>query len=196
MPSLDAAKREISCKLVYYGAGLSGKTTNLQYIHSQVAPETRGELVSTATQTERTLFFDFMPLDLGTINGWRIRLCIYTVPGQAEYYASRKMILNGADALVFVADSNILRSPENLESLRDMRTNLKEFGMDLDFMPWVLQYNKRDLTNAMTVEQMENKLNMTGVPSFESVAIQGFGIIPTLKEVTKLLINDLSKQIK
>jgi signal recognition particle receptor subunit beta len=196
MPTLDKQKREITCKVVYYGPGVSGKTTNLQYIHSQIPADVRSQMVSTATQTDRTLFFDFMPLNLGVVAGWKIRLGMYTVPGQVEYNASRRVILNGADAIVFVADSDALRMADNLESMNNMRDNLSDLGMDLNNVPWVLQYNKRDLDEPMPLERMEKELNLTSVPSIEAIASQGLGVFTTLKSVSKLLINDLSGQIK
>src|SRR6202789_3641214 len=166
MALIDLMRREINCKIVYYGTGLGGKTTNLKYIHSQLAPTTRGELISLATETERTLFFDFLPLDLGSVQGFKTRFSLYTVPGQVEYNASRKLILNGVDGIIFVADSDVMRSKDNGESLQNMVENLAEYSLTLDNIPWVLQYNKRDLANAMTIERMEKELNVRGVTSF------------------------------
>ncbi|HMX46922.1 MAG TPA: GTPase domain-containing protein, partial [Candidatus Obscuribacter sp.] len=165
------------------------KTTNLKIIHSQLSPQTRGELVSLATETERTLFFDFMPLDLGSINGFKARISMYTVPGQEEYNKSRKLILRDVDGIVFVADSNVTRSEENQKSLANMMENLKEYRLTLDDIPWVLQYNKRDLTTAMEVERMEAELNHMKVPAFEAVAMEGKGVFATLKSITKLMLN-------
>jgi small GTP-binding protein len=189
-------KREITCKVVYYGPGFSGKTTNLKYLHNKIAPATRGELVSMATQTDRTLFFDFMPLDLGKVNGWQMRMAMYTVPGQVEYNASRKLILNGVDGVVLVADSDLMRSADNIESLQNLKTNLSELGIPLEELPFVLQYNKRDLKTAMSTERMEEELNSAGVPSFEAVANEGPGVFATLKAISKLLLNEIGKQIK
>ena len=191
MALVNYAAREINCKIVYYGTGLGGKTTNLKYIHSQLAPSTRGELISLATETERTLFFDFLPLDLGSVQGFKTRFSLYTVPGQVEYNASRKLILNGVDGIIFVADSDTMRSKENAESLQNMIDNLAEYNLTLDNIPWVLQYNKRDLANAMTVERMERDLNTRGIPSFEAVASEGLGVFATLKAISKLILNRL-----
>ncbi|MBX9572457.1 MAG: GTPase domain-containing protein [Candidatus Obscuribacterales bacterium] len=191
MALVNYAAREINCKIVYYGTGLGGKTTNLKYIHSQLAPSTRGELISLATETERTLFFDFLPLDLGSVQGFKTRFSLYTVPGQVEYNASRKLILNGVDGIIFVADSDVMRAKENAESLQNMIDNLAEYNLTLDNIPWVLQYNKRDLANAMSVERMERDLNIRGVPSFEAVASEGLGVFATLKAISKLILNRL-----
>ena len=191
MALVNYAAREINCKIVYYGTGLGGKTTNLKYIHGQLAPTTRGELISLATETERTLFFDFLPLDLGSVQGFKTRFSLYTVPGQVEYNASRKLILNAVDGIIFVADSDVMRSKDNGESLQNMVDNLKEYSLTLDQIPWVLQYNKRDLANAMPIERMERELNPTGVPSFEAVASEGLGVFATLKAISKLILNRL-----
>jgi len=191
MALVNYAAREINCKIVYYGTGLGGKTTNLKYIHSQLAPTTRGELISLATETERTLFFDFLPLDLGSVQGFKTRFSLYTVPGQVEYNASRKLILNGVDGIIFVADSDVMRSKDNGESLQNMVENLAEYSLTLDNIPWVLQYNKRDLANAMTIERMEKELNTRGVPSFEAVGSEGLGVFATLKAISKLILNRL-----
>jgi signal recognition particle receptor subunit beta len=191
MALVNYAAREINCKIVYYGTGLGGKTTNLKYIHSQLAPTTRGELISLATETERTLFFDFLPLDLGSVQGFKTRFSLYTVPGQVEYNASRKLILNGVDGIIFVADSDVMRSRENIESLQNMIENLAEYSLTLDNIPWVLQYNKRDLANAMPIERLEKEINIRGVPSFEAVASEGLGVFATLKAISKLILNRL-----
>ncbi len=191
MALVNYAAREINCKIVYYGTGLGGKTTNLKYIHSQLAPTTRGELISLATETERTLFFDFLPLDLGSVQGFKTRFSLYTVPGQVEYNASRKLILNGVDGIIFVADSDPMRSKENVESLTNMIDNLREYNLTLDNIPWVLQYNKRDLAGAMPIERLEKECNERGVPSFEAVASEGLGVFATLKAISKLILNRL-----
>ncbi|MBP7860756.1 GTPase domain-containing protein [bacterium] len=191
MALVNYAAREINCKIVYYGTGLGGKTTNLKYIHSQLAPTTRGELISLATETERTLFFDFLPLDLGSVQGFKTRFSLYTVPGQVEYNASRKLILNGVDGVIFVADSDAMRSKDNGESLQNMVENLAEYSLTLDSIPWVLQYNKRDLANAMPIERMEREMNSRQVPSFEAVASEGLGVFATLKAISKLILNRL-----
>lgn len=188
MPLINYAKREINFKIVYYGTGLGGKTTNIKYIHSQLAPKIRGELITLPTETDRTLFFDFLGLDLGMVKGFQTKFSLYTVPGQVEYNASRKTILKGADGIVFVADSNVLKSGENIQSLQNMINNLAEHNISLDKIPWVLQYNKRDLQNAMPFERMEQELNFRKVPSFEAVALEGLRVFTTLKELSKLLI--------
>ena len=191
MALVNYAAREINCKIVYYGTGLGGKTTNLKYIHGQLAPTTRGELISLATETERTLFFDFLPLDLGSVQGFKTRFSLYTVPGQVEYNASRKLILNGVDGIIFVADSDVMLAKDNVESLQNMIENLAEYNYTLDSIPWVLQYNKRDLANAMSIERMEKDMNNRGVPSFEAVASEGLGVFATLKAISKLILNRL-----
>jgi hypothetical protein len=191
MAIINIPGREINCKIVYYGTGLGGKTTNLKYIHSQVSPVSRGELISLETETERTLFFDFLPLDLGRVHGFQTRFSLYTVPGQTEYNASRKLILNGADGIVFVADSDIMRIRENIESLQNMTENLSEYNLTPDKIPLVLQYNKRDLANAMPIERMERECTLQGVPSFEAVAANGLGVFATLKSISKAILNRL-----
>jgi mutual gliding-motility protein MglA len=195
VPLLNHSKREINCKVVYYGPGLSGKTSNLLWIHSQIAPDKRSEMVSMATQTDRTLFFDMLPLDLGDVNGWKLRLSLYTVPGQVEYNASRKLILNGADAIVFVADSGIERGPDNIESLRNMESNLSSLNLTLEDIPLILQFNKRDLAHTLSLEQLERDLNERQVPTFESVANQGVGVFQTLREASKLVLANISKLV-
>ena len=191
MALVNYALREITCKIVYYGTGLGGKTTNLKYIFNQLSPSTRGELVSLNTETERTLFFDFLPLDLGSVAGFKTRFSLYTVPGQVEYNSSRKLILNGVDGIVFVAYSDSMKARENVESLQNMIQNLAEYSLTLDNTPWVLQYNKRDLANAMELERLERELNTKGIPSFEAIASEGLGVFATLKAVSKLILNRL-----
>jgi signal recognition particle receptor subunit beta len=159
MSMINYASREINCKLVYYGPGLGGKTTNLELIYGKVAPDTRGKMVSLATETERTLFFDFLPVDLGTIRGFKTRFHLYTVPGQVYYNASRKLILKGVDGVVFVADSQIERSEANVESMQNLYDNMAEYGYDLTKIPFVIQYNKRDLPNAAPIAQLQEQLN-------------------------------------
>src|SRR6202011_2258753 len=168
MTFINYASREINCKIVYYGPGLCGKTTNLQYIFDSTAPSAKGKLISLATETDRTLFFDFMPLELGTVRGFRTRFHLYTVPGQVFYDASRKLILKGVDGVVFVADSQIVRTEDNLESVEDLRTNLAEQGYALDKLPYVVQYNKRDLPNVASMEELKQMLSPTNVPDFEA----------------------------
>ncbi|MEB3299141.1 MAG: GTPase domain-containing protein [Candidatus Sericytochromatia bacterium] len=192
MALINYASREINCKLVYYGTGLGGKTTNLEYIFKQLAPGIRGEMISLATETERTLFFDFLPLDLGSVQGFKTKFSLYTVPGQVEYNASRKLILNGVDGIVFVADSQADKMAENIESLRNMEENLAEYGLTLDSVPFVLQYNKRDMPGISSFEELEAALNQRGVPSFEAVAVEGSGVFATLKAISKSVLNRLS----
>jgi hypothetical protein len=192
MAMINISTREINCKIVYYGTGLGGKTANLKFIYSQLSPETRGDFISLATETERTLFFDYFGLDLGKVQGFTTRFSMYTVPGQVEYNASRRLILNGADGIVFVADSDIIRRRENIESLLNMKENLSSYGLTLESIPYVLQYNKRDLSTAMNLEMMENDLNPEGkITSFESIASTGPGVFTTLKQVSKQILNRL-----
>jgi len=191
MAILNLPDKEINVKIVYYGTGLGGKTTNLRYVHNQLSPICRSDMISLDTETERTLFFDFMALELGTVHGFTVRMSMYTVPGQVEYNASRKLILNGVDGIIFVADSDAIRAQENIESLMNMQENLAEYGVSLESVPWVLQYNKRDLSNAMPVERMEKDCNVYNVPSFEAVASDGWGVFATLKQVAKLVLNRL-----
>lgn len=195
MPLLNNMRREISCKVVYYGPALSGKTTNLVYIHGQIAPTARGELISLATMTDRTLFFDFLPVDLGEVMGWKLRFALYTVPGQIEYAQNRKFILNGADGVVFVADSDPFRQADNIESLEGMVNNMAEYGLTPENTPLVMQYNKRDLLQAMSLKELEQALNLRNVPSFESVATQGPGVFSTLRGVSKLMIDNLKSLV-
>ncbi|MCA9817073.1 MAG: GTPase domain-containing protein [Cyanobacteriota/Melainabacteria group bacterium] len=189
MPLINFAKREITYKLVYYGTGLGGKTTNLKYIHGQVNQACRGEMISLATETERTLFFDFMPLELDLVNGFRARIAIYTVPGQEEYDLSRKQILRGCDGIIFVADSSSVRQDANIESLKNMRENLIFNKLKLEEIPWILQYNKRDLADAVPLEKLEQNLNQARVPYFEACALEGLGVFATLKAVIKEMVN-------
>ncbi|NVN99161.1 MAG: GTPase domain-containing protein [Geobacteraceae bacterium] len=193
MSFINYASREINCKIVYYGPGLCGKTTNLQYVYQKTAADAKGKMISLATETERTLFFDFLPLALGEIRGFKTRFHLYTVPGQVFYDASRKLILKGVDGVVFVADSQEERYDANIESLDNLRFNLAEQGYDLDKIPYIVQYNKRDLPNAMSVEEMRVDLNPTGVPEFEACAATGEGVFETLKAVAKLILIDLKR---
>jgi len=193
MSFINYSSREINCKIVYYGPGLCGKTTNLQYIYAKTNPEAKGKMISLATETERTLFFDFLPLSLGEIRGFKTRFHLYTVPGQVFYDASRKLILKGVDGVVFVADSQIERTEANLESVENLRTNLAEQGYDLDRVPYVVQYNKRDLPNVATVEELHRLLNPRRVPEFQAVAPTGAGVFDTLKAVAKLVLTELKK---
>jgi hypothetical protein len=190
---INYSSREINCKIVYYGPGLCGKTTNLQYIYGKTAPDAKGKMISLATETERTLFFDFLPLALGKIRGFRTRFHLYTVPGQVFYDASRKLILKGVDGVVFVADSQIERMEANLESLDNLKVNLQEQGYELDKVPYVVQYNKRDLPNAAPLEEMRRLLNPNGVTEYEACATTGKGVFETLKGVAKLVLQELTK---
>ncbi|MFQ5598206.1 MAG: ATP/GTP-binding protein [Nitrospiria bacterium] len=194
MSFINYSAREISCKIVYYGPGLCGKTTNLHYIYKKVNPDSKGKMISLATKTERTLFFDFLPLALGSIKGFKVRFHLYTVPGQIFYDASRKLILRGIDGVIFVADSQVERTEANLESIDNLTKNLKEHGFELENIPYVIQYNKRDLPNTVPVEEMERTLNPRKVPSFEAVAPKGDGVFETLKEVAKMVIMELKKK--
>ena len=193
MVLINKAINEVTVKLVYYGPGLCGKTTNLQYIYDRTNPSAKGKLISLATETDRTLFFDFLPLDLGTVKGFKTRFHLYTVPGQVFYDASRKLILKGVDGVVFCADSQIERTEANLESVENLRTNLAEQGYSLDKLPYVVQYNKRDLPNVASVEELRQMINPTSVPDFEAVARTGVGVFDTLKSVAKLVLTELKK---
>ncbi|MBI5026343.1 MAG: gliding-motility protein MglA [Nitrospirae bacterium] len=193
MSFINYSSREINCKIVYYGPGLGGKTTNLQFIYKKTNPVQKGKLISLATETERTLFFDFLPLALGDIKGFRIRFHLYTVPGQVFYAASRKLILKGVDGVVFVADSQIERMEADIESLEDLKLNLAEQGYELIKLPFTIQYNKRDLPSIAPIEEMNKILNPDGVPWFEAVAINGSGVFETLKNVAKQVLMELKK---
>jgi signal recognition particle receptor subunit beta len=194
MTFINYAAREINCKIVYYGPGLGGKTTNLQYIYDRTNSSSKGKLISLATETDRTLFFDFLPLDLGTVRGFKTRFHLYTVPGQVFYDASRKLILKGVDGVVFVADSQAARMDANVESLRNLDKNLKEHGFDLATIPYVLQFNKRDLPTAIAAEEMYKLLNIKGEPTFEATAPSGVGVFETLKAIAKLVLLELKKK--
>jgi signal recognition particle receptor subunit beta len=197
MAFINYSAREINCKLVYYGPGLCGKTTNLKVIYEKTAEGAKGKMISLATETERTLFFDFLPLALGEIRGFKTRFHLYTVPGQVFYDASRKLILKGVDGVVFVADSQEERFEANIESLENLQQNLREQGLELAKIPWVLQYNKRDLPNAVSVEEMRKVLNPTGeIPEFEAAAMSGKGVFETLKALAKLVLLELRKGSK
>ncbi|HZT70919.1 MAG TPA: ADP-ribosylation factor-like protein [Terriglobia bacterium] len=193
MSFINFASREINCKIVYYGAGLGGKTTNLQWIFERTAAKSGGKMLSLATETDRTLFFDFLPLDLGTVRGFRTRFHLYTVPGQVFYDASRKLILRGVDGVVFVADSQPERMDANEEALDNLQTNLKDHGYDFATIPYVLQLNKRDLPNALPVEELKKTLSRKNEPVFEAIAVQGIGVFETLKEVGRQVLMELKK---
>ena len=193
MTFINNASREINCKIVYYGPGLCGKTTNLQYIYDSTAPQAKGKLISLATETDRTLFFDFMPLELGTVRGFKTRFHLYTVPGQVYYDASRKLILKGVDGVVFVADSQEERMDANIESLYNLEENLQTQGYDLSSIPYVLQLNKRDLPNVTPTQDLIGELQRKGEPVFEAVAMEGTGVFDTLKAVAKQVLTELRK---
>jgi mutual gliding-motility protein MglA len=193
MSFINYMAREINCKIVYYGPGLCGKTTNLQYIYEKTNPTAKGKMISLATETERTLFFDFLPIALGEIRGFKTRFHLYTVPGQVFYDASRKLILKGVDGVIFVADSQIERLEANQESVENLRTTLAEQGYVLDKLPYVVQYNKRDLPNVVPVEELRALINPTNVPDYEGSARTGVGVFETLKAVSKLVLNELKR---
>ena len=193
MSFINFAAREINCKIVYYGAGLGGKTTNLQWIFDQTVAKSGGKMISLATETDRTLFFDFLPLDLGTVRGFKTRFHLYTVPGQVFYDASRKLILRGVDGVAFVADSQVERMDANLEALENLKGNLKEHGYDLMKIPYVLQFNKRDLPTALPVEYLKKALLKKGEPVCEAIAFQGVGVFETLREVGRQVLTELKK---
>ena len=193
MTFINYASREINCKIVYYGPGLCGKTTNLQHIYDKTNPNAKGKLISLATETVRTLFFDFLPLELGTVRGFKTRFHLYTVPGQVFYDASRKLILKGVDGVIFVADSQEERMDANAESLDNLQQNLKTQGYDLMTIPFILQLNKRDLPNVVPVDEMVRILKKKEMPVFEAVASKGIGVFETLKGVAKLVLSELTK---
>ncbi len=192
MSMINYASREINCKIVYYGTGLGGKTTNREYIYSRVNPETKGKMISLATETERTLFFDFLPIDLGEIRGFKTRFHLYTVPGQVYYNASRRLILKGVDGIIFVADSQSTRAEANIEAMHNLYENLESYGYNPSEIPFSIQYNKRDMTNILPVEELRAQINPMGVPDFEAVAIEGKGVFETLSTVSKLVVKALS----
>ena len=193
MALFNHATKELTAKIVYYGPGLCGKTTNLQHIYQKTNPDVKGKMISLATETERTLFFDFLPLALGEIRGFKTRFHLYTVPGQVFYDASRKLILKGVDGVVFVADSQIERMEANIESLDNLKVNLKEQGSDLAKIPYVVQFNKRDVPNAAPLVELRRLLNPGGAPEFEACAMTGQGVFETLKAVAKGVLTDLKK---
>ncbi len=194
MSFINYASREINVKLVYYGPGLCGKTTNLQYVYEKTNPNAKGKLISLATETDRTLFFDFLPLDLGTVRGFKTRFHLYTVPGQVFYDASRKLILKGVDGVVFVADSQEARMDANMESVENLKANLEDHGFDLATIPYVLQLNKRDLPTAVPLEEILRALRLKNEPYFEAVAVKGIGVFDTLKACAKQVLMELSRK--
>ena len=194
MSFINYSTREINCKIVYYGPGLCGKTTNLAYIYEKTNPNAKGKLISLATETDRTLFFDFLPLDVGTVRGFKTRFHLYTVPGQVFYDASRKLILKGVDGVIFIADSQEPRMDANIESLENLQQNLVEHGFDLKVIPYVLQFNKRDLPTAVSVDEMIRLLRYKDEPYFEAIAPKGIGVFDTLKACAKQILMELSKK--
>ena len=192
MTFINYAAREINCKIVYYGPGLCGKTTNIQFIYDKTGTAAKGKLISLATERERTLFFDILPIELGPIRGFRTRFHLYTVPGQVFYDASRKLILKGVDGVVFVADSQEARMDANLEALRNLKENLREHGVAFEKVPYVLQINKRDLPTAVPLPEIEGALRINNEPVFEAVASRGTGVFETLKAVVKTVLMDLN----
>jgi mutual gliding-motility protein MglA len=196
MSLVNFGAREITCKIVYYGPGRSGKTTNLQYIYGRVPQDRRGNMVSLATQTDRTLFFDFLPIELGTISGFTTRFQLYTVPGQIYYNATRKLVLQGADGVVFVADSQARQLDENIESLQNLQANMLEQGIDVRTVPLVLQYNKQDLPPELVLQQneLDDALNFRGHPSVAADALNGRGVFETLKAISGLVLRRLSQE--
>jgi len=194
MASINYAFKEISCKIVFYGPGLSGKTTNLQYVHQKIPPQTRGDLISLATDQDRTLYFDFLPVDIGRIYGFSTKFQLYTVPGQVYYNATRKLVLRGVDGLVFVADSQKCKMDENIESFQNLAENLSEYGYNVDKIPLVFQYNKRDLPDISSVEELEKTLNPKRLPYFEAVATKGMSVFDTLKCISKLVLDQAKRK--
>jgi len=191
MSFVNYQTREINCKLVYYGPGLGGKTTNIQYIYQKTSGDNKGKIISLNTENERTLFFDFLPLDLGEIRGFKTRFHLYTVPGQVFYEASRRLVLRGVDGIIFVADSQVERMEANIESFNGLKKNLIEQGYDITKIPLVMQWNKRDLPNIIPTEDLERTLNTIDVPAFEAVATDGEGVFETLKSITKIVLMNL-----
>jgi signal recognition particle receptor subunit beta len=192
---INYSSREINCKIVYYGPGLGGKTTNIEYVYEKLSPDTKGKLVTLATEMDRTLFFDFLPLELGEVKGFKTRFHLYTVPGQVYYNASRKLILRGVDGIVFVADSSEARFDANIESLYNLHDNLKEYDLNLEKIPFVMQWNKRDLPDALPVSELEEELNPEGYQSYEAVAVKGYGVFDTLKAVAKMVLRQLQQPV-
>ena len=193
MVQINFALREVNCKIVYYGPGMSGKTTNLEIVHQKAPEENKGELTSISTDGDRTLFFDFMPLDLGTVAGMRTKFQLYTVPGQVYYNSTRKLVLQGVDGVIFVADSDPAKMSENIESYENLIENLREYGKDARELPHVIQYNKRDLPNALSVEELDRQMNRFGVPTFEATARTGEGVFPTLKVLAGLVLESIDR---
>jgi mutual gliding-motility protein MglA len=191
MALINIATHEIHCKIVYYGIGYCGKTTNLQYVFKSINPNARGEMLSIATETERTLFFDFLPLDLGTVHGFRTRFHLYTVPGQILYERTRMAVLNGADGIVFVVDSQAEKFEENVQSIAELEMNMRRIGKDLGNFPFIMQWNKRDMPSALPVNVLDRYLNRRRVPSFEAIAFEGKGVFATLRAISKNVMAQL-----
>ncbi|MCP5048020.1 MAG: GTPase domain-containing protein [bacterium] len=196
MSFLNYSTREINFKIVYYGPGLSGKTTNIKTIYEKVKKDNKGKLVSLATETERTLFFDFFPLDLGTVKGYKVKFHLYTVPGQIYYSSSRKLIMKGVDGIVFVADSQRERFEANIESLSDMMENLRDYNIEFEGIPYVLQLNKRDLPNITPANELISALRKKQEPVIEAMALKGEGVVETLKNISKLIMIDVKRKLK
>jgi len=196
MALIKYASKEIACKIVYYGPGMSGKTTNLQYLYSRIPEDRKGKMISLATNQDRTLFFDFLPLDLGDVFGFSTSIQLYTVPGQVYYNATRRLVLQAADGVVFVADSQAWRKEDNILSFMNLKENLKANGFDINLMPLVIQYNKRDLIDIMDIEEIRNDLNTVNVPDIATSALKGDGIIDTLRIIGKAVLSDLRKKFK
>ncbi len=196
MAIFNYAAREMTAKIVYYGPGLSGKTSSIQYIHTKISPKSKGKLVSLATETDRTLFFDFFPVEFGQIGGFKVKFNFYTVPGQVFYNTTRKLVLKGADGVVFVADSQPGMMEQNLESLENLRENLKAHNIDWETVPFVLQYNKRDMPGALSVAEMRSRLNPRGVPDFETAATTGMGVMEAMKSICKTVLEDIQQKNK
>jgi signal recognition particle receptor subunit beta len=188
--------KEINCKIVYYGPGLGGKTTNIQHVYKKTSSGTKNEMITLNTENERTLFFDFLPLELGEIRGFKTRFHLYTVPGQVFYEASRKLILRGVDGIVFVADSQVEKMEANLESLKGLEQNLVEQGYDIEKIPLIFQWNKRDLPNVIPTEELEQRLNRWRVPSFEGIATEGAGVFESLKMISKLVLMNIKGEFR
>ncbi len=191
MSFINYVTKEVNCKIVYYGPGLGGKTTNIQHVYQKTSGDSKGNIISLNTENERTLFFDFLPLDLGEIRGFKTRFHLYTVPGQVFYEASRKLIIRGVDGIIFVADSQVERMDSNIESLKSLEKNLLEQGYDVEKIPMVMQWNKRDLPNVTSIKDLHNSLNKWNVPEFEAVAVKGTGVFDTLKTISKLVLMNL-----
>ncbi len=193
MVQINFALKEVNCKIVFYGPGMSGKTTNLEIVHQKAPEENKGELTSISTDGDRTLFFDFMPLDLGNVAGMRTKFQLYTVPGQVYYNSTRKLVLQGVDGVIFVADSDGDKMAENIESYENLIENLNEYGKDVRELPHVIQYNKRDHPNALPVEELDKQMNKFGVPTFEAVAVTGEGVFPTLKVLAGMVLESIDR---